>query len=103
MVCVTGKACLSQIKYIPSSGSILWERPQCFGWEETVVYTITVATEDSVIERSTDQTDYVFLDSVKGVVNVSVSAENSCGETTQLDHQLVNTDTPARGQLTITS
>ena len=103
MVCVTGKACLSQIKYIPSSGLILWERPQCFGWEETVVYTITVTTEDSVIERSTDQTDYVFLDSVKGVVNVSVSAENSCGETTQLDHQLVNTDTPARGQLTITS
>ena len=90
---------MSQIKYIPKSAMIAWERPNCSGWEREVVHTIRVTTEDSLIERSTDKTSYALPKSVKGVVDVSLSVENTCGEVTVLDRQLVDTDSPGRGQL----
>ena len=63
------------------------------------MHTIRVTTEDSLIERSTDKTSYALPESVKGVVNVNLSVENTCGEVTVLDRQLVDTDSPGRGQL----
>ena len=78
---------------------IVWERPTCLGWEPVLVYTIRISTEGGIIERSTDNNSYVLPDRVKGVVNVSLSVENHCGETTQLDRQSVDTEATGTGEV----
>ena len=79
---------------------LAWESPKCPGWEQDLVYTLKILTEESLTERSTDGLSYTLPESIKGVVNVSVCVENSCGENTLLDTQLVNTDSTGTGELT---
>ena len=76
----------------------MWESPKCLGWEIILVYRIRIETEDGVIEQFTNEHSYVFPVSVKGVVNVSLSVENYCGETAQLARQPVDTEATGTGE-----
>ena len=93
-----GNNCLSPITYVADSSEVVWESPKCPGWEKVSVYTIRISTEGGLFERSTDKNSYVLPDSIKKVVNVSLIAENVCGEMTELDRQPLDVEASGTGK-----
>ena len=80
------------------SSEVVWESPKCPGWEKVSVFTIRISTEGGLFERSTPKNSYVLPDSIKGVVNVSLIAENVCGEMTELDRQPLDVEASGTGR-----
>ena len=62
----------------------------CHGWQHEIVYRIIIGDKSKSFERVTSKTSYVFPTDIKGVFNVTVHAENVCGENFELDRALVD-------------
>jgi hypothetical protein len=86
-------SCPSPITYAPVTASTVWESPECLGWEQDLLYTVRIqTTTDKPIVRVTDKNSYVLPEGIKGVANMSLTAENSCGEQIELDKQSLDLD-----------
>jgi hypothetical protein len=82
--------CTSELQYIPSTSTLTWDALVCHGWQHEIVYRIIIGDKSKSFERVTSKTSYVLPTDIKGVFNVTVHAENVCGENFELDRALVD-------------
>jgi len=75
--------------------TVLAEKPNCSGWEDIVLYSFTIVCDancSSEYRDSGNSSDpmWVFPDVSAGVLIVTVTAENSCGEQTVSVHKNIS-------------